>query len=97
VAIGASHAFGRVVERTGSHTGHTAGLPVVVIVEAPYPPVVVHMSIQMHFVTAGAELSIVLTNKGLHERATVRLGVYINEKVVKGARQPVLHRRGVWQ
>ena len=46
----------RVVERARALAGNAAGLPVVVIVEAAHPAVVVHRHIQVHLVARRAEL-----------------------------------------
>ena len=56
VAIGALGRLGRVVERAGALSRNTAGLPVIVLVEAANPAIVVHWDIKMDFVTAGTEL-----------------------------------------
>ena len=56
VAIGADLGLGRVVERARALARNAAGLPVVVIVEAAEPAVVVHRHVQVHLVAGGAEL-----------------------------------------
>src|SRR5262249_20981982 len=54
----------RVVEGAGPLAGGGAGLPIVVIIEAPEPAVVIHRHVQVHLVTGGAELGRLLRVEG---------------------------------
>src|SRR3982751_5743203 len=72
----AIHAVARllgVVEGARALPRDAARLPVVVFVEAAEPAVLVYRNIQMHFVTARAELR-TRAHKGLHEKAAMCFG-----------------------
>ena len=45
----------RIIKRTRALAGNAAGLPVIVLVEAANPAVVIHRHVEMHFVAARAE------------------------------------------
>ncbi len=83
VAVHALLRLGRVVEGSRPEAGDAARLPVVVVVEATDPPVVVHRHVEVDLVAGGAELRRILLHERLQERAAVRLGVHLHEKVVE--------------
>src|SRR6202050_1481831 len=56
VAIGALLRLGRIVERARALSGNSAGLPVVVLVEAAEPAVMIHRNVEMNLVAGGAEI-----------------------------------------
>ncbi len=82
VAIRAGLRLVRIVERARALARDAAGLPVVVIVEAAHPAVVVYRHVQMHFMARGAEFRRLLAHERLEKRRAVRLRVEIGEKAV---------------
>ena len=62
----------RVVERSRALAGHAAGLPVVVLVEASEPAILIDRNIQMNFVACRAKFSGTVAHEWLHEGAAVR-------------------------
>ena len=76
--------FARVIETAGALAGDAAGLPVVVLVEAAEPAVVIDGLIEVHLVAGGAVLGGVLAaHEILHEGAAVRLGIEERDEVVE--------------
>ena len=90
MAIGALLRLGRVVERSRALPGNSAGLPVVVFVEAAEPAVVVHRHIEMHFVARGAELSGLLAHERLEKYPAVRFGIQFDQKIMQRTRYWIL-------
>ena len=88
VAIGAIGSFGRVVKRARALAGDSAGLPVVVVVEASDPAVVIDGLIEMDFVAGGAEFGFL--HERLHEGAAVRLGIQVRDEFFSGLDQGAL-------
>ncbi len=88
VAIGALRGLGGIVERARALSGDAAGLPVVVIVEAANPAIVIDRHIEMDLVAAGAELRRLVSHEGLQKHAAVRLGIQIDQKIVQQPRRP---------
>ena len=86
-----------VIERPRAFARDTRRLPVVVVVEASEPPVVVHRHIEMHLVTRRAELRRLLAVKRLQEHVTMRLGIDIGELVVHEPRDRVRARGEIVQ
>lgn len=99
MAIRASLGVRWIVERPSSIAGDPTTLPVVVLVEAARPTVVIHRKIQMDLMTRGAELRRLFFDEGLHEHTAVRFGIQlqqkINEIMYDGilALREVVHRR----
>src|SRR5579883_2977481 len=87
VAIGAVGGFRRVVEGSRALAGNAARLPVVVLVEAAQPAVMIHGLIEVHFVAGGAVFGSLLAHEGLEEGAAVRLRVE-----VASSRNPLIHK-----
>ena len=83
MAIGAVHGRLRIVERARALARNTAGLPVVVFIEAANPAVVIYGNIQMHFVARRAEFRRVHAHERLQEGAAVRLRIKANQKIVE--------------
>src|SRR5437016_8983927 len=76
----------RIVKGTRALAGNSAGLPVVVLIEAANPAVMVDRHIQVDFVAGGTKFRRLQAHKGLEERAAVRLGIQAHDKVVQGPR-----------
>ena len=85
MAIGAGLRFGRVIKAARALAADAGGLPVVVIVEAALPAVIVHRHVKMHLVASGAEFRTVLLHEWLHEGLPVRLGIQIGQEVIERA------------
>ena len=86
VAVGALLRLRRVVERARALARHARGLPVVVVVEAAEPAVVVDRHVEVHLVARRAEVRGLLAVEGLEEDLAVRLRVEL-QQVVVGPRQ----------
>ena len=56
MAIGALLRLGRIVERSSTLPGNTARLPVVILVKAAEPAIVIHRHVEMHLMARRAEL-----------------------------------------
>ncbi len=95
VAVLAAHRLRRVVERARSLAGDAARLPVVVFVEAPDPAIAVHRDVEVHLVAARTEGGAVALMKRLQERAPVRLGVELQEKVVDRGEKRIVAGREI--
>ena len=99
VAIGTGGGLGRVVEAPGPLAGNPRSLPVIVVVEAADPPVVVHRNIEMHLVAGRTELGRILLHERLQKGAAVGLRVKIGEEVIERpdvavpARRQLMERR----
>ena len=73
VAIGALLRLRRIVKRPRALSRNAAGLPVVVLVEAANPAIVIHRHIEMHLVARRAELRRLVAHERLEKHAPVRL------------------------
>ena len=91
VAVDAGLPLRRVVERARTFT-EAAPLPVVVVVEATEPAVVVHRHVEVHLVAGRAVCGLVLAHERLHERAAMRLRVEVSEEPIEPAHHRVLAR-----
>ncbi len=65
MAIGALLRFRRIVERPRTLAGDSACLPVVVLIEAANPSVMIHWRIEMNFMAGGTELRRLLLHEWL--------------------------------
>ena len=90
MTIGAGHRLRRIIKRARALPADAAGLPVVVIVEAARPTVVVHGHIEMDFVAGGAELSCLRAHERLEEYAAVGLGIQFGEVIVNAPDDGIL-------
>ncbi len=90
MAIRAVRRLGRVIERSRALSRNAAGLPIVVLVKAAQPAVLIHGLIEMHFVARGAKFRRFLAHERLHERAAMRLGVQIGDECVELANKRIL-------
>ena len=81
MAIRASLGVRWIVERPSSIAGDSASLPVVVLVEAARPTVVIHGEIEMDFVACGTKLGRLVFHKGLHKGAAMRFGIQLQEEI----------------
>ena len=93
VAIGAGRGLGRIVEAARPLARNPRSLPVIVVVEAAEPPVVVHRNIEMHLVAGRTELGRVLLHERLQKRAAVGLRVEIGQEVIDRSNVAVPARR----
>ena len=82
VAIRALGGLGRVIERPRALSGDTAGLPVIVFVEAANPAIVIYRYIKMDFVTTGTELGRLVPHERFQKHAAVRLRIQSHQKIV---------------
>jgi hypothetical protein len=73
--------MGRIVKRASAESGDAAGLPVVVVVEAAHPTVVIHRHVEVNLVAGGAEIRRIVLHEGLEEGAAVRLRIFLDEIV----------------
>src|SRR6516225_623559 len=89
VAIDTCGTLLRVIERAGALPRYSAGLPVVVVVEAPEPTVVVDGHIEMDFMTRRTEFGGVLAHKGLHESLFVRIRLQVSDELRQAAHDSV--------
>src|SRR5260370_1367601 len=87
VTIRAIHRRLRIVKRARALPGDTAGLPVVIFIEAANPPVTIHGDIQMNLVARRTEFRGVRAHERFQEGASMRLGVQANPVVVQPACQ----------
>ena len=92
VAIGALLRLRRIVERTRSLSGHTAGLPVVVLIESAEPAVVIHRNVEVHLVAGGAKLRRLVAHERLQEDAAMRLGIQLDQEIVQLAGNRIFGR-----
>ncbi len=83
VAIGALLRLRRIVERTRALSGNSAGLPVVVLIEATEPAVMIHRNIEMNLVARRAELRRLVAHERFQEHATVRLGIQLDQEIMQ--------------
>ena len=83
VAVRAIHGRLRIVERARALSRNSAGLPVIVFIEAANPAIAIHRDIQVHLVTGRTELRRVRAHERLEKRTAVRLGVQANQEVVE--------------
>src|SRR6516162_2781934 len=87
VAILAALRFRRVVKRTRTKARYPTRLPVVVLVEAAEPAIVVDRNVEMHLVARRAEFRRLAAHEGLEEDATVGLGIEIDAEIVNPAQR----------
>jgi len=92
VAIRTLRRFGGIVKRTGSLPGHAARLPVVVLIEAANPAIVIHRHIQMDFMACRAELRRLIAHEGLEEYTPVWFWIEIDQKIMQRAHYGILAR-----
>ena len=97
VAVGALLRLGRVIEGARALARHARGLPVVVVVEAAEPAVVVHRHVEVHLVARRAEVRGLLAVERLQEHAPVRRRVELEQVVVGPGQDRVLAHRQVVQ
>jgi hypothetical protein len=90
MAISTFHWLLRIIERTRPLPGNAAGLPVVIVVESPNPPVAVHGNIQMDLVAGGAQFRSVFSMKRLQENLPMRLGSHLDEKIMDPLQELVI-------
>src|SRR5580693_1398409 len=82
MAIGTLLGLWRIVKGTCTLAGDAAGLPVVVLVEAAEPAVVVHRHVEVNFMTRRAKFRRLLLHEWLEEDAPVRLGIQLDAEVM---------------
>src|SRR5258708_6712785 len=82
MAIGARGSLRRVVKRPRALAGNAAGLPVVVIIEAAHPPVIVYWNIEMDLMAGRAKLRVVFPHERLHESVAMRLRIQERQEIV---------------
>ncbi len=87
VAIGALLRLWRIIKRPRALSGNSAGLPVVVFVEAAEPAIIVDRNIEMNFVASGAELRRLIAHEWLQKNAAVRLRIQVDKKIVHRANE----------
>ena len=92
VAIGALCGFCRVVKRARALPRNSAGLPVVILVEAAGPAITVHRNIEMNFVARRAELRSLLAHERFEKDPPVRLGIQFDQEVMQSSRYRILRR-----
>ena len=97
VAVAAGLGRRRVVERTRALPGDAGRLPVVVLVEAPDPAVLVDREVEVHLVARRAELGALLGVKRLQEGLPVRARREMGGRVVRPLEQRVLARGEIVQ
>ena len=85
VAIGTVAGFLRVIKGARALAGDTAGLPIVVIIEAAEPAVIVYWNVQVHFMTGRAVFGRAVAHERLHESAPVRFGSGVGNKMLQAA------------
>src|SRR5215472_785022 len=90
VAVGALLRFWRIVKRTCSESGDTAGLPGIVLVETTNPAIVVHRDVEMDFMTARAKFRCLRPHKGLQEYSAVRFRIQFDYEVMQQAKRRIL-------
>ena len=85
VAVHAVLRLRRIIERPRALARHAARLPVVVVVEAANPAIVVHRNIQVHLVTGRAELRDLVRQpvERFQEGVAMRLGIELYIVVVQ--------------
>src|SRR5437763_2611383 len=89
MAIEATLRFGGIVKRPRAEPRDSTRLPVVIVVEAANPAIVIYWNIEMDFVATRTELCrLLVVHERLEEGAPVRLRIYINCIVM----QPSHHR-----
>ena len=89
MAIGAIHRRLRVIKCARALPGNATGLPVVVLVEAANPAVVIHGHVQMNLVARRTKLGRICTHKRLQKGAAVRLRVQPNHEIVQLANEGI--------
>ena len=87
----------RIVERARSLSRDAGRLPVVVLVEATDPAVVVHRDVEVHLVARRAEVGLLIRVEWLEERPAVRLGSELRHQIVRPAYGRELARGQVMQ
>ena len=87
MAIGAIHRALRIIKRARALTRNSAGLPIVVFVEATNPAVTIYGNVQVNFVAGRTELRSVRAHERFQERAAVRLGIQAHDKVMQLANE----------
>src|ERR1700680_375612 len=92
VAIGTLRRFRRIIKRPRSLSGYAAGLPVVILVKATNPTVVIDWNVEMHLVATGAEFRRLVTHERLQKHATVRFGIQSHQKIVQDSPYRTLGR-----
>ena len=97
VAIGALLRLRRVVERARALSGDAAGLPVVVLVEAANPAVVIDRHVEVHLVARRTELRRLLLHERLEEHTAVRLRIQLDHEVVQLAHERIFAGRELVQ
>src|SRR5258708_11804221 len=80
VAIRTGLAFGRIVERART-LAKSRSLPVVVVVKAAEPAIVVDRNIEVNFVASRTELGRLFPHERFHEGLSVRFGIQIGHEV----------------
>ncbi len=90
MAVGALLRRRWIVERPRALARDAGRLPVVVVVEAAEPAIVVHRHVEVHLVADRAELRRLLAVERLEERVPVRLGREVQQRVVRPPQQGAL-------
>src|SRR5579864_2818428 len=81
VAIGALRRLSRIIKRPCALPGNAAGLPVVILVEATNPTVVIDRRVEMDLVATGAEFRCLVAHEGLQKYPAMRLGIQLHQKI----------------
>ena len=92
MAIGAHHGVGRVIKGARPLAGNAAGLPIVVLIEAANPAIVIYGHIQMDFMACRAELRRLIAHERFEKYAAVWFGIQIDQKIVQRAHHGILAR-----
>ena len=87
VAVRASLRLRRIVKRARTEPGDAAGLPIVVIIEAANPAIVIHGNIEMHFVAGRTKIRGLRAHERFQKSAPMRLGIQFHQKIMD-ARAP---------
>src|ERR1043166_1478339 len=90
VAIAASRALCRVIERSRALARNSARLPVVIVIETTEPAVLVHGHVQVHLMAGGTVLGCIQAYERLHERAAMWLGIEVGQEMVDRPKITVL-------
>src|SRR5262249_28317941 len=97
MAIGALLGLGRIVKRPRAFTGNTRRLPVIVLVEAAKPAIIVDWHVQVNFVTGRTELRRLRCVEALQKRFAMRLWMDAEQVVGSPLEQFVIAGRQIVQ
>src|SRR5262245_65219289 len=93
VTVGALRGLLRIVERTSTLAGDATRLPIVVLVEAADPAVMIYWNVEVHLVARRAEFCSLRLHEGFQEDTAMRLGIQPDHKVMKRKRHGMFGRR----